>query len=299
MKYRLVVLTLLATGLVSGLCAPAWAYRHNYTCDTQSRPCREGQTPHSIRWDHSCVLFYLDEHGSDDFPRGSDGRATPALEGLVKASFDTWNKPACSGIQLLYGGMVDPAADPPGQRRNVVSFEQHWDGTSATTFATTIVNYDPNTGVIHDADIKVNDEFYRFATTPTPGPGEADLQNTLTHEAGHFLGFAHSRHPEATMYGSASLGETKKRTLARDDIDGLCATYPVAEYHSTCGRHEDVGSETGDGSFGWGSPKSTDAASACSVTGLGRSATLPPVMLMLGLIGGVFCRRRHKRSSDD
>ncbi len=73
-----------------------------------------------------------------------------------------------------------------------------------------------------------------------------DLQNTVTHEAGHFLGLAHpceadpgtatangvpvcSGHPEmtsVTMFPSASPGEISKRTLAPDDVEGVCAIYP-------------------------------------------------------------------------
>ena len=67
------------------------------------------------------------------------------------------------------------------------------------------------------------------------------LQNTVTHEAGHFLGLAHpceadpgtatangvpvcSGHPEmasVTMFPSASPGEISKRTLAADDVVGV------------------------------------------------------------------------------
>jgi hypothetical protein len=74
-----------------------------------------------------------------------------------------------------------------------------------------------------------------------------DLQNTLTHEAGHFLGLAHpcgsgtgtACTPElrpVTMYPTASPRETKKRTLDADDVEGACAVYMGApEEESGCG----------------------------------------------------------------
>jgi MYXO-CTERM domain-containing protein len=53
-----------------------------------------------------------------------------------------------------------------------------------------------------------------------------DVQNTVTHEAGHTLGLAHSSDASATMAASAPAGETAKRTLHADDLAGICAIYP-------------------------------------------------------------------------
>jgi MYXO-CTERM domain-containing protein len=61
-----------------------------------------------------------------------------------------------------------------------------------------------------------------------------DLRNTLTHEVGHFVGLAHARDPAATMDASTQMREVEKRTLAADDVDGVCAIYP-AEDDGGCG----------------------------------------------------------------
>src|SRR5262249_34975870 len=51
-----------------------------------------------------------------------------------------------------------------------------------------------------------------------------DLQNTVTHEAGHLLGLGHSTVIGATMQAStSSTPETSKRDLAPDDQKGYCA----------------------------------------------------------------------------
>jgi hypothetical protein len=79
-----------------------------------------------------------------------------------------------------------------------------------------------------------------------------DLQNTVTHEAGHFVGLAHPcddagtpscdaplppwesvPYAERTMYPSTTLGETTKRSLSEDDVAGVRAAYPGP---SGCGQ---------------------------------------------------------------
>jgi uncharacterized protein (TIGR03382 family) len=88
-----------------------------------------------------------------------------------------------------------------------------------------------------------------------------DLQNALTHELGHFIGLDHNCAPpgadaelmldendqpapecdtappsiaDATMFPTAPQGDIQKRTLSQDDLDALCATYPVAEDPKRC-----------------------------------------------------------------
>ena len=57
-----------------------------------------------------------------------------------------------------------------------------------------------------------------------------DLQNIATHEIGHALGLADlddntAPATEQTMYGFATEGETKKRTLEAGDVAGVNALY--------------------------------------------------------------------------
>jgi hypothetical protein len=71
-----------------------------------------------------------------------------------------------------------------------------------------------------------------------------DLQNTATHEAGHFIGLNHSCSgptsgciadaSDTTMFATATIGEISKRSLADDDRSGLCSIYPKAAATSVC-----------------------------------------------------------------
>lgn len=241
MKFRHFARTaIFAAGATVATTSAAQAYQHNYTCQGDPALCAPGENYAPIVWDQSCVWYYLDRAGSPDFqpasaPRTGAPGATRELEQVVIASFETWNAPTCAGVSLHYGGLTDANARTDHDRQNVVRFrQQDWPLTSTTVFATTLITYQPATGVISQADIHVNNEFYRFSATPTPPPGAADLQNTLTHEAGHLLGIAHSELPDATMYGAAQLGETSKRTLHADDIAALCDQYPARPGAPTC-----------------------------------------------------------------
>lgn len=129
-------------------------------------------------------------------------------------------------------------------------------------------------GAIVDADIEINGVHFAIAiagqTLATDKPYISDLQNTLTHELGHLQGLEHtclaSGDPprvddrgtlvpacssmsdpriaeiiDTTMYPFQESGETKKSTLAPDDIAAICAIFPKA----TPGTCEPVGASGG------------------------------------------------------
>jgi hypothetical protein len=98
------------------------------------------------------------------------------------------------------------------------------DPTNANTLGLTTVTFDPDTGEIYDADMEINSS-QQLATGDTVANGGYDLQSIITHEAGHFLGLAHSPDTAATMYAQYTPGSTSKRILADDDMTGICAIY--------------------------------------------------------------------------
>ncbi len=139
-----------------------------------------------------------------------------------------------------------------------------WEHPSGV-IAVTTTTFDSVTGKLADADIELNGADFWFTTVDGPACSDpdppvsclrdedcgatercfegrcagldcvhTDVANTVTHEAGHVLGLDHTTVPDATMYASAEEGETRKRTLEADDVEGLCTIYPVGAATQTC-----------------------------------------------------------------
>ncbi len=168
--------------------------------------------------------------------------------------------------------MTDPDVDCGGIYD---CYEDHGPADRATVALTTVL-YDPRTGRVFDADMEVNGWDGQAAGTPLAtqqasaphgyyfscdtqagratcttygqaGCNAFDLANTVTHEAGPFIGLAHPcgdpgtpacdtplppwesvPYAQRTMYPQTSIAETSKRVLSSDDVAGICAIYPPA-----------------------------------------------------------------------
>lgn len=108
----------------------------------------------------------------------------------------------------------------------------HGEGILALTTTT----YNVRTGALVDADVEMNAAPYLFTTVSSPACAEGqdattcvstDVQNTLTHELGHLLGFDHVEEPTSTMAATAPPGELSKRVIDPDTATGFCVAYPA------------------------------------------------------------------------
>lgn len=160
---------------------------------------------------------------------------TALADAALAAAMSAWNDAGggCAGIELYAGPEATGArtnldgGDPDGQNR-IVWRAVEWPADAAPeALALTTARYDPRSGRILDADIDLNAVRWRWSAAPEPPADHHDLENTLAHELGHLLGFAHTPDPEATMFGSAEPGETNKRDLAPDDVAAICEVYPA------------------------------------------------------------------------
>ena len=220
---------------------------------------------HCLWWKGGTISFTQNQRGDPDAPG-------EAIFSAISEGYATWSGVAarCGNFTLSEQARTsrkDVAFDPAASDNiNLVIFrtkgcnnglvpagDSCWtDGDcnnlydcwqySAATIGLTTTTYDRKTGQIYDADMELNTANFRFTTVDAPpcAPGVAtncvssDVQNTVTHEVGHFLGLDHAPDPASTMYASAPLGETSKRSLDPASEAFVCEVYPAGRPSQDC-----------------------------------------------------------------
>lgn len=218
------------------------------------------------------------------YPRGLTSMTVEEITNATAQAVGAWtkNSPAlggCTDLDLpLTAKSVDdvPSAAKYDHINNVL--------IQATTWCTTLDNgyldchdqsalaitsvFATTWGQIVDADIEVNAVYFTWGNLDSPMPGGMqDLQNALTHEAGHFIGLDHTCYDPGgisgrprpkdqngadiplcsqvaptdpvhatTMFASADPGDISKRTLEADDRQAVCDIYRAgtSEYLAAC-----------------------------------------------------------------
>jgi hypothetical protein len=281
-------------GLAALLWSPSAAvgFEQTKTCtESGLYACDSGESAKVLHWNARCVRYRINEEGTTNFAKSS--KELPNIEELrrsVADAFSAWTEISCSNMTLVDGGLTsDPEATyRSGGESNTNLVLWHDDGWSAVAssraFALTSVTYNPETGVIADADIEINTEFYRLSAGEEPEASHVDLRNTMTHEVGHFVGLDHTEIREASMFGTAPVGETAKRSLHPDDIEGICTTYPAEQRsQSQCEDESDFPTSDLDQSSG-----------VCTIAGADGPTPNGLALVLLALLGLGACR--HSKS---
>jgi MYXO-CTERM domain-containing protein len=191
--------------------------------------CAEQGAP--LAWKRQCISFSMTDRRRNDPP-------LEEIRNVADASFATWADVTCGGQPvaldiretLALGECANPEYNRTAANANTVIFVSDWDARKLPrdAFGLTLVWHNPDSGEIYDADMQINETLGMLSVCNGVCPsGRVDLQNVITHEAGHFLGLGHSDDTRATMAARAPVGETKKRDLADDDRAGLCSIYPT------------------------------------------------------------------------
>jgi hypothetical protein len=267
-------------------------------------------------WRNQCVSFNVNRAAS---PRSSIGLSDAEL--VANTAFSKWWSVTCPGggapsILATEGPAVDCAGQAEGHNNPIVFRDSNWPYTDATsTLGYTTLTVRLDTGEILGAEIEINSGQHTIVlTSPPPNDQSYDLQSILTHEAGHFLGLAHSPDKTAVMYALYHAGST---TLQPDDISGICSIYSPDGARNTldgeliassCNPEPILGLEDLCGSLDAGAlPPSGTPTSDAGVgpltetlwgCAMGRTGTRGAAGFAGGLvILGILTRRRLRRAS--
>ena len=286
------------------------------TCDPATVACaRDSQscltTGAPLFWASSCLQVYVQANGA---PKQGISFAT-AKESVSRA-FNTWLSADCGGaaplidVQVLGPITCDTAEfNKTKKNANIVLFrEDEWPYVGAEdALGFTHLTFNANTGELWDADLEINAALYRFSVGDPVT--DNDLDSMLTHEAGHMLGLAHTLVADATMFATYTPGADTQRTLADDDVQAVCASYPADRtpsrtscsprygFSDACGAEQPSNSATNEG---------TDQAGASSgetPRGCSFALTTPNVggfwaVVAAGCAVGVCFRRRRLRATN-
>lgn len=164
------------------------------------------------------IPYYINQNGTPDC--GSEFTA-------IQNSFQTWEDVSQSNLDYDYKGTttINQSAD---DGFNVCMWrESNWQYGDAIGATIIRFNSDMNSLELLSFDMLLNGQTYNWSCSGEAG--KQDVQNVVTHEAGHTLNLLDlygGNDAEKTMYGFGALGETKKRTLEADDIAGVRYIYP-------------------------------------------------------------------------
>ncbi len=195
-----------------------------------------GGTP--LAWPSMPVAYQVFQGASSQVPLAE-------ATSIIDASFGTWQAASCSttdptahpslsvtdlGATDVPDPLVSCDATPCQLSRNathgIYFRDDAWPYTDSTNeIALTTVTYGVDDGHIFAAVMELNSHDHPFSTSPADSSG-LSLQAVVTHEAGHFLGMAHSPDTGAVMY---AFYRGNAIDLTEDDTTGICDAYPPAQ----------------------------------------------------------------------
>ena len=225
------------------LIPPAPAFAWVQTCVPGSTPGKQV----CLAWAAADmpVGYQIQEAGSDDIP------GTAAFDAVVRG-FNHWPEavPGCLCLNYLGKTPHPPDYSGDGDGHNTVGWiESTWPYSHEIIALTTNLFSEAN-GRITETDMELNGADYTWAVLDAAGCASGsrsvDVENVVTHEAGHFVGLAHSPIQNSAMYFRAGPGECDKRILHADDLEGIHTLYDCSTPVAQCANADDDDVVTND-----------------------------------------------------
>lgn len=184
--------------------------------------------------------------------------------------------------------------------QNVIVFRDDTWSYGPNVLGLTTVVYNPQTGEIYNADMEINTlDMDPLAIEDPVAPDAYDFLSVVTHEAGHFLGLAHSDVEGSTMYARYNPGQTNMRNLAPDDVNAICTVYTPDGFRAVLDGKVTAAPQCNPTPRGGYNQQCQDPPTACGSIAPGRAnETLAPVLLVGAVaLAGATIRRVKRRSS--
>ncbi|WP_437720068.1 matrixin family metalloprotease [Sorangium sp. So ce861] len=175
--------------------------------------------PSTPRWGQLPVGYYINQ---STIPGPIAGIAVSRIQ----AGFEAWSSVGCTewGVTLL--GDTTDRYDYRDGKSVFHWISDSWPsmlGDVNSVIGVTTPAWGFGNAIV-DADMVFNN--VGFCWNDTGNDGCVDTQSIATHEEGHFLGLGHSDARGATMTAYYVAGASI-RSLEDDDIEGVCALYPI------------------------------------------------------------------------
>jgi predicted Zn-dependent protease len=298
--------------VMSTLCASsrAFGFCRTTTCDPKSvdpsTACRFANgcpaTGKPLFWSGLCTSFSIQQDGSP-----LRNITTEQAHEAIARAFAVWRMADCGNgqhpsIEVTPKADVSCATQEYNQHAGNANIWMFRDDTwpyegTADTLALTTLTFNIDTGEIYDADVEINS--HEQEITFGDEHVVADLESIVTHEAGHFLGLAHSLDKTATMYPSYIPGATALRNIHPDDVLGICSIYPPKRSYTgtSCEPRHCFSTLCGAQQLSCPAPASTDSG-GCSVGASAPSNRLSLAACFVALASSISAlrwRSRHRR----
>ncbi len=189
--------------------------------------CRSGRCLPEVRFAAS-----INNTGGMTLPGMQQISYTSVLS-TMRTAFERWTLPNTSCTPSIAFAYEAPAFTSPvglsaiaitDDSNNVMWLSgANWRYSAATLGLTTNTWY--VVGELSDSDMEMNAQTVTWGAGTTISSGDYDYESVVTHEVGHFIGFAHTPNSVAVMFANIGTGEIK-RNLAGPDISDVCTVYP-------------------------------------------------------------------------